>query len=245
MPMRARRRLRLGTDRRRPRGLARHARPQRARRRRRHVGEVVGRGPALRAADSAGLQRLRHRSGRRLPRPRGATRGHGGRPPRSAAIAGRRGTRTAISGQQSGDRPVAPDAAGTSASTSAPSCPSSTRCGAGPACRIGSSSTRRTTSSHDADADQLLDLDGHGYTFVTYQASRLPAALLAATEAIIVTRESDPREIAALRAWCQPCRPPIRSAGTDWPGWRWRRPCCCPLPKKLAANWSSSRSPRA
>jgi hypothetical protein len=60
---------------------------------------------------------------------------------------------------------------------------------------------------HDADADHLLDLDGHGYTFVTYQASRLPAAVLAATEAIIVTRESDPREIAALRAICQPCRP--------------------------------------
>jgi len=59
---------------------------------------------------------------------------------------------------------------------------------------------------YDDHAARLLDLEGHGYTFVTYQASRLPAALLAATEAIIVTRESDPQEIAALRAWCRGCR---------------------------------------
>jgi hydroxymethylpyrimidine pyrophosphatase-like HAD family hydrolase len=58
----------------------------------------------------------------------------------------------------------------------------------------------------DDHAARLLDLDGHGYTFVTYQASRLPEAVLAATEAIIVTRESDPEEIAALRTWCHGCR---------------------------------------
>jgi hypothetical protein len=55
---------------------------------------------------------------------------------------------------------------------------------------------------HDADAPMLLDLDRNGYTVVTYCASRLPKALLAATEVMIVTCESDPAEIAALRACC-------------------------------------------
>jgi len=58
---------------------------------------------------------------------------------------------------------------------------------------------------HDAGARHLLDLERHGYTVVTYRASRLPAELLAATEVMIVTRESTPAEIDALRRWCSKC----------------------------------------
>ena len=55
---------------------------------------------------------------------------------------------------------------------------------------------------HDGNAPLLLDLERNGYTVVTYCASRLPKALLAATEVMIVTCESNPSEIAALRACC-------------------------------------------
>jgi hypothetical protein len=58
---------------------------------------------------------------------------------------------------------------------------------------------------HDATARHLLDLEANGYTFVTYSASRLPPELLQATEVMIVTRESDPDEIDALRRWCPKC----------------------------------------
>jgi hypothetical protein len=58
---------------------------------------------------------------------------------------------------------------------------------------------------HDATARHLLDLEANGYTFVTYSASRLPPDLLGATEVMIVTRESDPDEIDALRRWCPRC----------------------------------------
>jgi hydroxymethylpyrimidine pyrophosphatase-like HAD family hydrolase len=58
---------------------------------------------------------------------------------------------------------------------------------------------------HDTDAPQLLDLDRNGYTVVTYCASRLPQALLAATEVMIVTCESNPAEMEALRARCAGC----------------------------------------
>jgi hypothetical protein len=58
---------------------------------------------------------------------------------------------------------------------------------------------------HDADARELLDLKRNGYTFVTYWASRLPRDLLAATEVMIVTRESSPVEIEALQRWCAAC----------------------------------------
>ena len=60
---------------------------------------------------------------------------------------------------------------------------------------------------HDGAAEHLLDLDANGYTFVTYWASRLPPELLAATEVMIVTRESNPVEIEALRRWCAKCAP--------------------------------------
>jgi hypothetical protein len=59
----------------------------------------------------------------------------------------------------------------------------------------------------DAAAHHLLDLGANGYTFVTYWASRLPEELLQATEVMIVTRESNPVEIEALRRWCSKCSP--------------------------------------
>jgi hydroxymethylpyrimidine pyrophosphatase-like HAD family hydrolase len=58
---------------------------------------------------------------------------------------------------------------------------------------------------HDAAASQLLDFDRNGYTIVTYCASRLPQALLAGTEVVIVTCESNPAEMEALRARCAGC----------------------------------------
>jgi hypothetical protein len=58
---------------------------------------------------------------------------------------------------------------------------------------------------HDADAPQLLDFERNGYTIVTYCASRLPQALLAGTEVMIVTCESNPAELEALRARCAGC----------------------------------------
>ena len=58
---------------------------------------------------------------------------------------------------------------------------------------------------HDGDAHELLDLEQNGYTVATYCASRLPKALLAASEVIIVTCESNPGEAAALRQCCAKC----------------------------------------
>jgi hypothetical protein len=58
---------------------------------------------------------------------------------------------------------------------------------------------------HDENADQLLDLEKNGYTVVTYCASRLPGALLQATEVMIVTCESNPAEVEALCRRCAKC----------------------------------------
>jgi hypothetical protein len=57
----------------------------------------------------------------------------------------------------------------------------------------------------DAAASHLLDLDANGYTIVTYCASRLPPELLAATEVMLVTCESNPAEIDALCRRCASC----------------------------------------
>jgi hypothetical protein len=59
---------------------------------------------------------------------------------------------------------------------------------------------------HDSDAHQLLDLERNGYTVVTYCASRLPKALLAATDVMIVTCESSPDEVDALCRCCARCK---------------------------------------
>ncbi len=60
---------------------------------------------------------------------------------------------------------------------------------------------------NDAGFRALIDLERNGYTFVTYSASCLPPQLLAAAEVMIVTRESSPVEVEALRKWCTTCRP--------------------------------------
>jgi hydroxymethylpyrimidine pyrophosphatase-like HAD family hydrolase len=58
---------------------------------------------------------------------------------------------------------------------------------------------------HETGSHDLLDLERSGYIVVTYWASRLPRELLAATEVMIVTRESNPAEVDALRKWCSTC----------------------------------------
>ncbi|MEZ5316894.1 MAG: HAD hydrolase family protein [Vicinamibacterales bacterium] len=55
------------------------------------------------------------------------------------------------------------------------------------------------------DVDTRLDLELNGYTLVSYRASHLPAPVLAASQAVIVTRESDPREVRALFELCKSC----------------------------------------
>jgi Helicase HerA, central domain len=65
---------------------------------------------------------------------------------------------------------------------------------------------------HDPDAGHLLDFELNGYLVVSYCASRLPKPLLDASEVIIVTCESNPQEIAALRKRCDHC-PTADAAG--------------------------------
>ena len=74
---------------------------------------------------------------------------------------------------------------------------------------------------HDADAGALLDFEHNGYTVATYCASRLPTALLDATEVMIVTCESNPAEIEALHRCCS-----AHAAGgpADWDLLRQLRP---------------------
>lgn len=67
---------------------------------------------------------------------------------------------------------------------------------------------------HDREASRLLDLELNGYLVVSYCASRLPKQLLDATEVIIVTCESNPQEIDALRKRCARC--PTSDAAA-WP----------------------------
>lgn len=68
---------------------------------------------------------------------------------------------------------------------------------------------------HDAGAERLLDLETHGYTVVTHCASRLPPELIAATEVMLATCESNPTEIDAL---CQRCtaREALEGARARW-----------------------------
>jgi len=58
---------------------------------------------------------------------------------------------------------------------------------------------------HDPDVLDLVDLDLNGYTLVTYRASKLHPDLLAASQAIVVTCESDPQEVRALFDLCRSC----------------------------------------
>ena len=66
----------------------------------------------------------------------------------------------------------------------------------------------------NTDVPDLLDVDAGGYTLVTYRASKLRSDLFATCEAIIVTRESDPQQVRALRALCHSCTGP-KSEG-EW-----------------------------
>ena len=59
---------------------------------------------------------------------------------------------------------------------------------------------------HDSDAHRLLDFDQNGYTVITYCASHLPPLLLEATEVMIVTCESNPAELEAVRRYCARCK---------------------------------------
>ena len=60
----------------------------------------------------------------------------------------------------------------------------------------------------DPHVPNVLDVASGGYTLVTYRASKLRSDLLATCEAIIVTRESDPKEVRALHALCHSCAGP-------------------------------------
>ncbi len=53
---------------------------------------------------------------------------------------------------------------------------------------------------HGSDAAELLDLDLAGYTLISYRLSGLDPSVLRASDFVIVTRESDPREIDHLHA---------------------------------------------
>jgi hypothetical protein len=72
----------------------------------------------------------------------------------------------------------------------------------------------------DAIDRGLLDLDFNGYTVVTYWPSQLPAQLVAATEVLLVTRESNLGEIEALRKHCEACRHLSPSAWDTLPNLR-------------------------
>ncbi|MEO8070690.1 MAG: HAD hydrolase family protein [Acidobacteriota bacterium] len=67
---------------------------------------------------------------------------------------------------------------------------------------------------HTEAAVRLLDLELNGYTLVTYRASQLHPRVLASVEAIVVTRESDPREVAVLLDACAQCS--TKEAADEW-----------------------------
>jgi hydroxymethylpyrimidine pyrophosphatase-like HAD family hydrolase len=67
---------------------------------------------------------------------------------------------------------------------------------------------------HDVDVSELLDLELNGYTLVSYRASRLDKNVLTSSQAIVVTRESDPNEVRALFALCGSCQG--RKSEAEW-----------------------------
>jgi hydroxymethylpyrimidine pyrophosphatase-like HAD family hydrolase len=58
----------------------------------------------------------------------------------------------------------------------------------------------------DRDGASLVDLDRNGYTLITYRASQLPESLLAATEVMLITCESNAAEVERLRRCCGACK---------------------------------------
>jgi soluble P-type ATPase len=81
----------------------------------------------------------------------------------------------------------------------------------------------------------LLDLDFNGYTVVTYWPSQLPTELVAATEVILVTRESNVEEIEALRKHCEPCRHVSQSAWEALPHLRLDQAVALPVTDEAGA----------
>jgi hydroxymethylpyrimidine pyrophosphatase-like HAD family hydrolase len=67
---------------------------------------------------------------------------------------------------------------------------------------------------HDVDVSGLLDLELNGYTLVSYRASRLDKHVLNSSQAIVVTRESDPNEVRSLFALCGSCQG--RKSEAEW-----------------------------
>jgi hypothetical protein len=67
---------------------------------------------------------------------------------------------------------------------------------------------------HDVDVSGLLDLELNGYTLVSYRASRLEKNVLNSSQAIVVTRESDPNEVRSLFALCGSCQG--RKSEAEW-----------------------------
>ena len=85
--------------------------------------------------------------------------------------------------------------------------------GAEPGFHIASFWTRPTITCTKPKPRRCSIWQSNGYIVVTYCVSRLPRALLNGTDVIIVTCESNPTEIDALRALCSRC------AGIDASRW--------------------------
>jgi hypothetical protein len=88
----------------------------------------------------------------------------------------------------------------------------------------------------DAIRHGLLDLDFNGYTVVTYWPSRLPKELVAATEVILVTRESNRSELDALRAQCSACEHVSPSAWDALPNLRLDQAVALPVTDEAGAG---------
>jgi hydroxymethylpyrimidine pyrophosphatase-like HAD family hydrolase len=67
---------------------------------------------------------------------------------------------------------------------------------------------------HGADVSGLLDLELNGYTLVSYRASQMHRDVLTASQAIVVTRGSDPGEVRSLFALCRSCQG--RKSEPEW-----------------------------
>ena len=88
----------------------------------------------------------------------------------------------------------------------------------------------------DAIDRGLLDLDFNGYTVVTYWPSQLPVELVAATEVILVTRESNVEEIEALRKHCEACRHVSPSAWETLPHLRLDQAVALPVTEEAGSE---------
>jgi hypothetical protein len=88
----------------------------------------------------------------------------------------------------------------------------------------------------DAVKDGLLDLDFNGYTVVTYWPSQLPKELVAATEVILVTRESNREEIDALRGHCTACEHVSPSAWDVLPALKLDQAVALPVTAEVASG---------